>query len=104
MGRGSLHVVEAFTEELRVAAVQADVVLRSASCIETGCAANYKCDSLGFRLADALRCAAAALVAMHHLVRLCCAQHKPTYVAMKFMWRCNPVDRSVAAFPLTMAT
>jgi len=50
---GSLDVFEALAEELRIAAVQADVVLRGTSRFQSDCAANDKGYGLGFCFANA---------------------------------------------------
>lgn len=65
---GSLDVFEALAEELDIAAVQTDVILRCASRFEADCAANDKRDGFSLGLADALRRAAPTFVAMHHFV------------------------------------
>ncbi len=41
-----LDVFEALCEELRVAAVEPDIVLGRGSGLETDCTANHKCDGL----------------------------------------------------------
>lgn len=78
-----LDVFEALAEKLCITAVQTDLVLGDASRFEADCVANDKRDGFSFGFANALRRAAPAPVAMHHLVR-------------DFMRQsCKPLSRSV---------
>jgi hypothetical protein len=69
--RGLLDAVEAFGEELRVALVKLDVILRGGASCKADSAAHDKRHGLGFGLADALRGSVAPLIAMQHFVSLC---------------------------------
>src|SRR6185437_14270316 len=64
-----LDILKTGRQELLIAAVETDVVLRGASRFEPNCAANDECDGLSLSLADALRRVAPALVTVHHFVR-----------------------------------
>jgi hypothetical protein len=65
---GPLDVFEVLAEELRVAAIQTDVVPCGSACSHADCAAHDKGDGLGLSFAEALRHAAAALFRVHHLM------------------------------------
>jgi len=56
--RSPLHVFEALAEELRISAVQTDIVLRGRPRFEADNAAYDKCDGFSLGLADTLRRAA----------------------------------------------
>ena len=55
MGGGLLDIFEALAEELRIAAIQADVVLRGRARFKANCAAHDKRDGLSLGLANTLR-------------------------------------------------
>ena len=63
--------------------------------------ANDKGGRFGFRFADLGRRLFAAIATVQKLVRLCCAQHKRTYVAMEIMWRSAhwALKREIPPFP-----
>ena len=54
LGCSSLDVFETFVEELRIAAVQTDIILRRSSSFEVDSAADDECDGLGLSLAEPL--------------------------------------------------
>ena len=67
--------------------IQERGLLRCRACLKSDGLTDNERDGLGLGFAATLRTAATSLVAVHFFVGLCCAQHKPIYVAMRFMWR-----------------
>jgi len=68
-----------------------DVVRRCGSGFQPYGLADHKGDGLGVGFADCLCRGGAPLGLVQHLMGLCCRQHKPIYVAQRFMWR-SPLD------------
>jgi|SRR5579859_6222303 len=64
-----------------------DVIASCRTGFETYGVRDGERGSFRFRLPDLARGAAAAIATMQEFMRLCCAQHKRIYVAVKFMWR-----------------
>ena len=77
-----------------------DVVGACGACVQTNRARDHKGRGFRFGLTDAFRGGGAAFSPMQEFVRLCCAQHKPIYVAVKFMWRSVSVPAEHAGIRL----
>ena len=67
--------------------IEIDVVGARRSGFQSYGLADDKGDSLGFRLLDYLGRGRPAICRVQHLVRLCIAQHKDTYVVFAVMLR-----------------
>ncbi len=67
-GGSALYEFEALKQHSRVSVPQRNVIRARRSGLKADGLANHKSDGLGFRLAEALRCARAALGAVKPLV------------------------------------
>jgi len=81
------YVAQALSQELNVSVPELDVIGCGRTGFEPDGLADHERGGLRFGLADSARCGSAAIAPVQEFVRLCCAQHKHIYVAMKFMWR-----------------
>ena len=79
-GRGALNGSQALGQHRGVACIGLNVVACRSTHFQSHAVAHNKCDRFGFRLSDSFGNRAAALCGMSHLVALCGAQHKRTYV------------------------
>ena len=90
-GSGLLNGFQALAQEIGVSMPKLDVVVGCGSVLKSYRLANHKGHGFGLGLADFFCGQGAAVATMQHFVGLCCRQHKPTYVAQRFMWR-SPRD------------
>ena len=86
-GSGLLNGFQALAQEIGVSVPKLDVVLGCGSVLKSDRLANHKGHGFGLGFADLFGGQGAAVATMEHFVSLCCRQHKPTYVALRFMWR-----------------
>jgi len=63
------------------------IILGRGSVAQSNRLADHTGHGFRFGFTDLFGGKRAAFAAMQHLVRLCCRQHKLTYVAQRFMWR-----------------
>ena len=84
---GLLDDFKALGEECRVAVIKLNVVGGCPPRIESNRPADHERDCLGLGLTHGLRGRRAALGLVQHLVSLCSAQHKHTYVVFAVMLR-----------------
>ena len=97
-GSGALDDFEALLQELGVSMPKLDIVGASGPGLKSYGLADDESHGLGFGLAYLLCGQSTAFASMQHLMRLCCRQHKRTYVAKRFMWRSLRDARRDAGF------
>jgi hypothetical protein len=97
-GGRTLNYFQALFREIRIPVIELDVIAGTCSGFKSQSMADHERHGLGLGFPHGLGCQSAALGSVQHLVRLCCRQHKPTYVAQRFMWRSPHDARSDAPF------
>jgi hypothetical protein len=101
---GLLDSLQALAEKISVSMPELDVIGGSGSRLKPDCLADHEGHGFCLGFADLLGRQGATVAPVQHLVGLCCAQHKPTYVEFRLMLSSHlkpATDRVLGAFYTT---